>query len=274
MRRRERARSVWGVTVLLMGLALAAAVPASGSTAGRLGDTGMVRIVVSYKDGSGHRLRLAGVEVLLLEVTPGRHMGPVWHPRGNERYVCTDANGVALFLNVPVGANLWAVTGVGQPGVCANAEYLNPANGKKMLSVDWHKVYGGGHYLPFFVAAGQVRTISLLARTPPEQDEICGGFYATWIGTPGDDVYNGTVEADVIIAGGGDDRIDGGEGWDVVCAGPGRDVVRGGGDGDVLFGDDGPDTLIGGPDPDWLFGGAGVDTCRGGDPAAGCENTG
>ncbi len=272
MRQRRSAKSVWTGAALLLGLLLAAALPAAAAATGRQGDTGTVRIVVSYKDGSGHRLRLAGVEVLLLEVTGARHMGPVWHPRGNERYVCTDANGVALFRNVPAGVSLWAVTGVGQPGVCTNAEYLNPSNGKKMLSVDWQKAYGGGHYLPFFVVPGEVRTISLLARTPPEQDEICGGFYATWIGTPDDDVYNGTVEADVIIAGEGNDRIDGGEGWDVVCAGPGNDVVRGGADGDVLIGEDGRDILIGGTGADWLFGGPGSDTCRSGDSAAECES--
>ena len=30
-----------------------------------------------------------------------------------------------------------AVAGVGHPGVCANAEFLNPSTGKKLLSVDW-----------------------------------------------------------------------------------------------------------------------------------------
>jgi len=274
MRQRKSTKSVWTGAALLLGLLLAAALPAAAAATGRQGDTGTVRIAVSYKDAAGRRLRLTGVEVLLLEVTPGRHMGPVWHPRGNERYVCTNANGVAVFRDVPAGADLWAVTGVGHPGVCANAQYLNPSNGKKMLSVDWRKVDGGGYYLPFLVGAGEVRTISLLAPTPPEQDEICGGFYVTWTGTPGDDVYLGTPEADVIIAGEGNDRIDGGGGWDVICAGPGQDVVRGGADGDVLIGEDGRDILIGGTGADWLFGGPGSDTCRSGDSAAECESIG
>ena len=272
-RSKRLAGASWATSAVLAGLLLAAAVPAAGTVTARQDEVGAIRAVVSYRDSAGNRLRLAGVEVVLMEVTPTpKHPGPIAHPPGYERYACTNAQGVAVFSDVPTSADLWMVTGVGHPGVCPNAEYLNPSSGKKMLSVDWQRVYGGGQYTPFSVAPDETRTIRMMARTPAKQREICAGFYATWIGTPGDDVYAGTKSADVVIAGKGNDSITTRGGWDVVCAGPGNDVVHAGDRGDLIFGEEGNDLLKGQEDVDWIFGGPGTDTCLTAEFVAGCEN--
>ena len=263
----------WTTPDVLAGLLLAAAVPAAGTVPARQDQVGAVRAVVSYRDPAGNRLHLAGVEVVLMEVTPTpRHLGPIPHPSAYERYACTNAKGVAVFGDVPIGADLWVVTGVGHPGVCTNAEYLNPSNGKKMLSVDWQGVYGGGQYAPFTVAPDETRTVRMMARTPAKQRAICGGFYATWIGTPGDDVYVGTKFEDVVVARNGNDSITTRGGWDVVCAGPGDDVVHAGDRGDLVFGEEGNDLIKGQEGADWVFGGPGTDTCPAAEFVAGCEN--
>ena len=266
--------SRWGAPALLAGLLAAAAVPVAGAAPAPQTNTGTVRIVLSYRNAEGERVRLPGVEVLLLEVSQARHMGPIWHQRGHERYVCTNANGVATFRDVPAGISLWAVAGVGHPGVCSNAEFLNPSTGKKLLSVDWRKVGGGGFYSPFSIVPDEVRRISIFVPTPAKQGEICGGFWATWVGTADNDEFTSTGdEADVIIAGEGNDTINSGDGWDVICAGPGNDIVRAGEDGDIVFGDGGRDTLNGQSGADWLFGGEGADACYRGEWLAECEAT-
>src|SRR4030065_2279634 len=121
--------SRWGARALLAGLLAAAAVPASGAAPAPQTTSGTVRIVLSYRNAEGERVRLPGVEVVLLEVPQGRHMGPIWHQPGHEHYVCTNANGVATFRDVRAGISLWAVAGVGHPGVCANADVLTPPPG-------------------------------------------------------------------------------------------------------------------------------------------------
>ena len=74
--------------------------------------------------------------------------------------------------------------------------------------------------------------------------EICAGKVATIVGTPGDDVLQGTHFPDVIVGGGGNDVLTGGLRKDRLCGGPGRDTLTGG------FG---RDTLRGGPGRDRLF---------------------
>ncbi|MEW8073547.1 MAG: calcium-binding protein [Candidatus Thiodiazotropha sp.] len=82
-------------------------------------------------------------------------------------------------------------------------------------------------------------------------------------GSAGDDVLNGTVEADNIeaLAGNddvfvfeGDDRVDGGAGDDYLMGDTGNDLLLGGADSDFLFGQDGNDYLQGGVGNDFLFG--------------------
>jgi len=110
----------------------------------------------------------------------------------------------------------------------------------------------------------------------------CEGRRATIVGTPGNNVLNGTGGRDVIVGLGGNDRIDGGSDDDTICGGSGADVLIGGSDADVLRGgsgddrldagsgddvlrgDGGNDTLDGGSDDDRLFGGDGVDRLLGG----------
>ena len=138
----------------------------------------------------------------------------------------------------------------------------------------------------------------LLNQTPAPT--TCLGVEATIVGSPGDDVLNGTPGADVIVGLAGDDQINSGSGNDVVCAGLGDDVVNGGfgndrlvgGNGrdsltaaagnDTLYGDNpsgpggGPDNLSGGFGADTFFAGPASDSCTGGpgtdsDPNGECE---
>lgn len=74
----------------------------------------------------------------------------------------------------------------------------------------------------------------------------CGGLEVTIVGTPGDDVIDGTAGHDVIAGLQGDDEIRGGDGEDVICGGIGDDYIEGQGDEDILFGDQGDDILDGG----------------------------
>lgn len=283
----EHKRSIgprWKAAALLLGVLLTASPAAAGIRDARQAGDGKVRIVASYRDAEGNRVRLAGVEVVLLEVTPAaepapgaeatltaRHMGPVFHPGAYERYACTNANGVAVFPNLSTATVYWAVIGVGHPGVCTNAEFINPSTGRKMLSVDSNGVYGGGEYAPFSVVPDATTTIRMFARSPKDQQSVCAGFYVTLPGTPGDDVITGTDGPDVIAAGEGDDRVYAGAGWDVVCAGRGNDVVYGGIEPDLLFGDEGRDLIKAQGGVDWAFGGTGTDTCRDAELTAGCE---
>ena len=113
----------------------------------------------------------------------------------------------------------------------------------------------------------------------------CDGVAATRVGTPGNNVLNGTSGNDVIVGLGGNDTIDAGSGNDRVCggsgndeievgsgndrvfAGSGNDSVRAGSGDDTVFGGAGDDLLDGGGDHDRLFGEAGIDRLfGGGDP--------
>ena len=148
MKHAKRIWPRWSAPALLLGLLAAAAVPAAGATPAPLSSTGTVRIVLSYRNAEGERVRLPGVEVLLLE---GLSRPGTWAPSGTS--AATNATsaptptGSPPSATCPAGISLWAVAGVGHPGVCSNAEFLNPSNGKKLLSVDWRKV-GGRVLLP------------------------------------------------------------------------------------------------------------------------------
>ncbi|MGI9019200.1 MAG: calcium-binding protein [Solirubrobacterales bacterium] len=111
----------------------------------------------------------------------------------------------------------------------------------------------------------------------------CDGIRATIVGTPDDDVIEGTTDQDIIVGLGGDDRIRARKGFDFACGGRGDDIVRGNGTFDVLLGGRGRDRLIdrprrtnhllGGPGDDQLYGGnyfwpgRGDDVVRGEGPA-------
>lgn len=96
---------------------------------------------------------------------------------------------------------------------------------------------------------------------------------ATYWGTSGDDVYDGTAEGDeidglhgndILHGGAGDDRIDGGHGDDILYGGDGNDYISGyigsGSGAGAIYGGAGDDTLFGGMDGSPTFGGEGNDT--------------
>ena len=84
------------------------------------------------------------------------------------------------------------------------------------------------------------------------------------IGTNGDDILNGTADADFISGLSGNDTINGGDGDDFIYSGTGDDIIDGGVGNDEIEGDDGADTLNGGDGDDRLKGSAGTDTVFGG----------
>lgn len=92
---------------------------------------------------------------------------------------------------------------------------------------------------------------------------LCRGRSLTYIGSPGDDIIDGTQYDDVIMALEGDDTVYGLSGTDLICGGPGDDRVFGGSGADRLFGDNGSDTLNGGSGDDVLNGQNGPDTLLG-----------
>ena len=92
---------------------------------------------------------------------------------------------------------------------------------------------------------------------------MCNGLEATIVGTPGNDVINGTSGNDVIVGLGGNDIINGGNGDDVICGNAGNDTLNGGNGNDTLLGSFGNDTLNGNNGDDSLDGGADNDALAG-----------
>ncbi len=82
-------------------------------------------------------------------------------------------------------------------------------------------------------------------------------------GTADDDSLSGTVDNNVIAAGGGNDTVDGLAGDDQLAGGAGDDNLNGNGGMDRLAGGEGSDQLTGGADDDRLEGGPGADTLSG-----------
>lgn len=80
------------------------------------------------------------------------------------------------------------------------------------------------------------------------------------IGTPGNNVLNGTNDDDTITGDAGNDIISGNGGNDTIDAGDDNDVVDGGNGDDYILGGAGNDNLSGGSGIDYLDGGDGDDS--------------
>jgi Ca2+-binding RTX toxin-like protein len=83
-------------------------------------------------------------------------------------------------------------------------------------------------------------------------------------GSSGDDLIEGTDDADEIFGFEGNDTVKGGKGKDKLYGGSGNDSLDGGEDDDSLYGADGNDTLIGNSGNDDIWGGDGNDSLQGG----------
>jgi Ca2+-binding RTX toxin-like protein len=86
-----------------------------------------------------------------------------------------------------------------------------------------------------------------------------------FLGTPGDDLINGTERHDYIEGRAGNDTLNGFGAWDVIRAGDGNDTVNAGPGRDFVFGNFGDDLLNGDDGPDLIAAGRGVDTVNGGE---------
>ncbi len=114
---------------------------------------------------------------------------------------------------------------------------------------------------------GETVTVDLaLGEEPTSGDDVIQG-------TPDADTINalegvdhvcGLGGADVINLGAGDDAADGGAKADQLVGGAGNDVLTGASAADVLRGGVGEDELTGGQGRDQLFGGSGADSLNGG----------
>lgn len=87
---------------------------------------------------------------------------------------------------------------------------------------------------------------------------------ASILGTAGNDILNGTLDADVIEAGDGNDKVTSGNGNDELKLGAGNDWANAGAGDDQLFGGLGNDTLTGDSGNDQIFGEEGNDGVYGG----------
>jgi len=94
--------------------------------------------------------------------------------------------------------------------------------------------------------------------------ETANVTFAPFVGTPGNDVLDGSNANDVISGLAGDDVINGNGGSDSLFGGSGNDTLNGGADSDYLAGESGNDILDGGASFDTLEGGAGDDSLTGG----------
>lgn len=74
-----------------------------------------------------------------------------------------------------------------------------------------------------------------------------------------------TIARKTIIGSPGDDILEGTDGHDTIIGGDGDDIIFGHGGNDLLYGNEGDDELHGGAGRDQLFGGAGNDFLEGGD---------
>jgi Ca2+-binding RTX toxin-like protein len=89
-----------------------------------------------------------------------------------------------------------------------------------------------------------VLMVALAAGTASAQNVIsCPPTGDTCYGTPGDDLIEGSLEADTIRALAGDDRVDGFNGNDKIFGGTGNDTLLGAEDSDIVIGGPGDDTI-------------------------------
>jgi Ca2+-binding RTX toxin-like protein len=82
-------------------------------------------------------------------------------------------------------------------------------------------------------------------------------------GTNASEIIIGTPDQDIIDGSAGNDTIQGRESTDILCGGPGNDNLQGGTSPDIIFGQAGSDTLSGGFEDDYLNGGSGNDKLYG-----------
>ncbi len=247
--RTQRPRSQFLAVSLLLVVTLIGA--ASSSMAA---SSGTVTASVEYPDGGGVFHPLVGVEVFLWD-------GSAPH------CACTDASGIATFVNVPAGSGMLAATGVSGSSLhCANGELLKPGTSLKLYAVFYNNHHGVRILDPFTVAAGETMTIQFRTQQPPaNQNLVCGGVIPTVVGTAACETLVGTAGDDVISGGGGNDKIKGLGGNDSLCGGAGCDRLLGGDGDDLLFGEAGSDGggtkgLFGNLGNDIAYGGAGIDT--------------
>jgi len=86
---------------------------------------------------------------------------------------------------------------------------------------------------------------------------VVGDLY---VGTGGNNTFNGTAGDDNASGLGGNDTLNGNNGNDILNGGAGTDTLNGGAGADTLIGEAGNDTLNGGVGADAMSGGAGNDT--------------
>lgn len=255
------------VLPIVAGLLVAAALPVAAGGDGyptdTKADTVKMIVWVYYKTDSG-KAPLPDVEVFaFVDGTP-------W-------YVCSNADGKAVFKDLPAGGHVAVMAmgpALGNAG-CQNSAFLNPDSGEKMFTVFYDRHYGVRVIDAFDLPQTGKDTRKMVAKTTTKPNKLCMGMRTTpgHVGTRKADVIVGTAGDDVINARGGDDQVNAGDGNDWVCGGPGEDDLYGEAGFDDLYGEGQRDYLDGGADGDSLWGGKGWDTCTNGAVYFSCEDT-
>ncbi|ARQ01301.1 5'-nucleotidase C-terminal domain-containing protein [Pseudorhodoplanes sinuspersici] len=144
-----------------------------------------------------------------------------------------------------------------------------PANalGEQQAFEEYMQEFHGTPETAYDVADTSIELDERIQNLNFREDTVAEGALIT--GDNGDNVLDGTANADTIDGKGGEDRIDGlagddrlfgGAGDDLIEGGEGNDYIDGGDDDDVIFGDAGDDILICGLGNDVIKGNAGDDT--------------
>jgi Ca2+-binding RTX toxin-like protein len=124
------------------------------------------------------------------------------------------------------------------------------------------------HYVKNILLTGAAAA-AFLTMTPATANAVTidsGGYCDAYMyGTAGADTFNLGCGYNTVEPRGGDDIVNGGVDTDEVLASPGNDTLKGNDGNDKLSGGDGNDTIQGGLGADTIYGNAGNDTLYGGD---------
>jgi RTX calcium-binding nonapeptide repeat (4 copies) len=130
-------------------------------------------------------------------------------------------------------------------------------NGAVDQSIEYHGGLFNRAVFRYVDAAGTPRN------TYEVVDDVNVNPICTIAGDGGNNVLNGTDNADVICGGKGNDTINSLRGNDLVYPGPGTDLANGGRGDDTIVGSDGRDSVNGNPGDDDVRGGPGRDAVTG-----------
>lgn len=187
-------------------------------------------------------------------------------------------DGATRLFRVGPKGNVTEISGFGNGVIDPNVHDLSAQDDRLLFAGDMMVSDGfGGQELTSEVlyALGKDGVVEVIAGAPGHEPtlitletfEFSIDAADPILGTPGDDVRNGTNRSEVISVMTGNDTVRARNGQDTVLGGDGNDRLSGEAGNDSLSGGAGTDVLVGGIGDDSLFGNSGNDTAFGGDGA-------